>query len=116
MVRENLLQSPYACIDGFRALNVSLKSVVDSIVPVSVFETEVRPSRIRLEEATFHVADKLERVTPIVTAHDLNQYINRFYSISLIEQERCMLDLLLDWDYEGIDLSGFGDSLNRRFV
>lgn len=110
MVKEKSIQSPYTFMDGCSVLNASLKKVLGSIVPVTVIESEPKKSYIRLEEATFHISDKKERLSAVVTAHDLNQYINKFYSIKLMESRECLLDVIFDWNFDGIDLSNFDKS------
>lgn len=102
------IQSASLLIDGYQALNRSLHQVLEATVPLVSLEVSHKKKLVRLEESSFDIADKTERLTPVVTAHDLNQYVNRFYSINLTEADSCWLDILLDFDPEDIDLSGFG--------
>lgn len=91
--------SPYAIVDGFRIINQQVANVINSVVLLEIVEVDDEKPEPRLEESTFNVAEKTRTLRSCVTAHDLKQYINRFYSISLTEDDVCMFDCLTDCLY-----------------
>lgn len=93
MVNE---MGPYALIDGYKIINHHLAEVVNATVLLETLNVEDERPVARLEESTFNVAEKTRTLKSCVTAHDVRQYINRFYSISLVEEESCLFDILLD--------------------
>lgn len=90
------VMSPYALIDGYKIINHHLAEVVNATILLETLEVEDERPVARLEESTFNVAEKTRTLKSCVTAHDVRQYINKFYSISLVEGETCLFDTLLD--------------------
>lgn len=96
----------YALIDSYWALNKSVQKVLDSVVELLVIEVpDIPPADIRLTQSTFDVAERMARVAPVVTAHDLSQYVNRFYSLDLEGSSDTWFDLLIE-DEEDLYLGG----------
>lgn len=95
-------------IDMYRIINEDILRVADDMVPLDILEVEDRQVQFRLHEAVFSLAERRERLTPVVTAHNLMQYTNKFYSIGLATSDVCWLDILIDLNQEDIDLSGLG--------
>lgn len=97
-------------IDAYRIVNASVLRVVNDMVLLDVFEVSDRPSQIRLEEAVFSVAETRERLDgTVVVAHELSQYTNKFYSITLNTSDVVWLDYLVGHNISEIDLTEFGE-------
>lgn len=95
-------------IDMYRIVNEGILRVADDMVELTELDVEDKQMQYRVEEAVFSLAERRERLTPVVTAHNLMQYTNKFYNINLTTTEVCWLDLLIDLKQEDIDLSGLG--------
>lgn len=97
-------------IDAYRIVNASVLRVADDLVPLEVMEPYDKPSQIRLEEAVFSVAETRDRLDGIVVvAHDLTQYTNKFYSITLDTSDVVWIDYLVGHSISEIDLTEFGE-------
>ena len=95
-------------IDMYRIVNEGILRVANDMVELTVLEEEKAPLQFRLKETPFSLAERRDRVTPVVVGHNLSQYTNKFYSISLQSADVCWLDYLIDLDPSDIDLSGMG--------
>lgn len=95
-------------IDMYRIVNEAVLKVANDMVEISVYDEELDPIQYRLKETPFSIAERRDRLGPVVVGHNLMQYTNKFYSISLQSSEKCWLDFLIDLDPANIDLSGLG--------
>jgi hypothetical protein len=97
-------------IDAYRSINKSVLRVADDLVPLTVLEEDARPTAVRLDEAVYEVAETQQRLADtVVVAHDLGQYTNKFYSITLNTNSVVWLDYLVNHTYDEIDLTEFGE-------
>ena len=97
---------------SYKILNKSILRVANDMVVLDEIEFEDKPAQVRLEEAPFSVAERKERLEgATVVAHNLTQYINRFYSIVLSEDTTVWLNYLININQEEIDLTEFGELL-----
>ncbi len=98
--------------DAYRILNGSVLEVINSLVPLSTLDVDEKKYQVRLEETSVSVTsihDRLENT--VIVAHNLEQYVNRFYSIYLDSSEVVALDYLISVNPENIDLTEFGEFL-----
>ncbi len=95
-------------IDAYKIVNTSVLDVIRSVNPLKMLEDEDRSGYVRVRETGFNTAERSYRLTNVVVAHDLMQYMNRFHSIVLREKSICYMDILWDLDYENFSLAGFG--------
>lgn len=95
-------------IDAYRIINEGILNVANDMVGLDILEVEDKQVQYRIQEAVFSLAERRERLVPVVTAHNLMQYTNKFYSIGLSTTDVCWLDILIDLKQEDIDLSGLG--------
>lgn len=97
-------------IDAYRSINKSVLRVADDLVPLSVMEVDTQPTAVRLEEAVFSIAETQRRLDAgVVVAHELSQYQNKFYSITLETSNVVWLDYLVGHTIDEIDLTEFGE-------
>lgn len=97
---------------SYKILNSSILRVARDMVLLTQVEFEDKPSQVRLEEAPFSVAERRDRLEgTTIVAHNLTQYVNRFYSIVLESDNTVMLDYLININPEEIDLTEFGEVL-----
>lgn len=97
-------------IDAYRIVNASILRVADDLVLLDVMEPDDKPSQIRLEEAVFSIAETRERLDgTVVVAHELSQYTNKFYSITLKTRDVAWIDYLVGHSISEIDLTEFGE-------
>lgn len=97
-------------ITAYRIVNRSIARVAADMVCLDVLETDSSISYVRLEEATYSVAEIQQRLdNTVVVAHELSQYINRFYSINMKISDTVWFDDLLWNRAEKIDLTEFGE-------
>lgn len=97
---------------SYKILNKSVLRVANDMVVLDQIEFEDRPAQVRLEEAPFSIAERKARLEgATVVAHNLAQYVNRFYSITLDSDNTVMLDYLININPEAIDLTEFGEVL-----
>lgn len=97
--------------DAYRVLNQSVLDVIDDCVSLNVAEVETKQPQYRMEENPYSIAEKYERIAPVVVAHNVSQYTNRFYSIQLSTVEVCLLDILIHLNRDEVDLREFGGEL-----
>lgn len=98
--------------DAYRILNQSVLQVVSDTLSLNVIEAEEKQVQFRIEENPYSISDKLDRIAPVVVAHNIAQYTNRFYSIQLETKEICYLDILIHLNRDEVDLREFGGDLN----
>lgn len=97
---------------SYQILNGSILKVCDDMVVLEQLESDEKKYQIRLEENTFSIADRRDRLNSgVVVAHDLAQYVNKFYSITLDSDNVVWLDYLINIRAEEIDLTEFGEML-----
>lgn len=97
-------------IDAYRIVNASVLRVANDLVELESFDVPDRSSQLRLDEAVFSVAETRRRLDGVVVvAHDLTQYTNKFYSITLNTSETVWIDYLVGHSISEIDLTEFGD-------
>lgn len=97
-------------IDAYRIVNASVLRVANDLVELESFDVTDRSSQLRLDEAVFSVAETRRRLDGVVVvAHDLTQYTNKFYSITLNTSETVWIDYLVGHSISEIDLTEFGD-------
>lgn len=97
-------------ISAYRIINHCILRVANDLVGLDVLEVQARSSYVRLEESAYSVAETQERLSDtVVVAHDLSQYINRFYSINLTTNDTVWLNHLIGHRVEDIDLTEFGE-------
>jgi hypothetical protein len=79
---------------------------------VDATEFDNKSYQVRLDENLVSVAETHNRLEKtVVVAHNLSQYINKFYSIFLDSSETVPLDYLINVNPEDIDLTEFGEFL-----
>ena len=98
-------------IDAYRIIDKAILDVANDLVPLEQLELDVNPVVMRLHEMPYDLAARNARIKPVVVAHDLRQYVQRFYSIQIEDSEKCLLDILIDINTEDIDLSELGGDL-----
>lgn len=97
-------------IDAYRIVNESVLRVAEDCVVLDTLEYEYKPTQVRLEEAVDSIAETRDRLDKtVVVAHDLSQYVNRFYSITLSTNDTVWIDYLVGHRVEEIDLTEFGE-------
>ena len=97
-------------MDAYRLVNQSILNVADDLVVLDQIEIENKPYQLRLESSTCSIAERRDRLnSQVIVCHDLNQYINKFYSINLTSEDTAWLDILIDAHLELTDLTEFGD-------
>lgn len=85
---------------GRRILNETLLKVADDLTPLYEFEEAPKVAPYRLQENLYAITEeRQERLCGVITAHNLEQYGNKFYSIALREDVYTWLDWLLEVDY-----------------
>lgn len=96
---------------AYKIINKSVLKVVNDMVVVDIEEPEIQTPVERLNEAPFPIAERRRRLQSVIVGHDLKQYVNKFYSITLDSNEVVPLDYLIQFRPEDIDLTEFGDKL-----
>lgn len=97
---------------AYKIVNQSILKVLDDLVPIEVIEEEDKPYQIRLDEAVVSIADRHDRLNgKAVVCHNLDQYVNKFYSINLMSEDVAWLDILINAHLEFTDLTEFGEYL-----
>ena len=79
-------------------LNKHLLTVAKSINPIVSLRDDKPIAYIRMEERPYVLTEETKRVCQVVTAHNLSQYRNKFYSIKVEEEIVTWLDKLLQID------------------
>ena len=98
--------------DAYKIINKSILRVADDVVPLDILELEDRSCQVRLDEAPFSLTERRDRVDGVVVVgHNLNEYVNRFYSISLDSNVELLFDFLINAGNQQIDLTEFGEFL-----
>lgn len=97
--------------DAYRILNQSVLNVIDDCISLNVAEVEDKQPQYRMEENPYSIAERYDRIAPVVVAHNVAQYTNRFYSIQLSTVEVCLLDILIYLNRDEVDLREFGGDL-----
>lgn len=96
--------------EAYRIINNAILKVANDVVPLDVLETNDKAYQVRLDEAPFTLTERKDRVDGVVVVgHDLTQYINKFYSISLDSNVEVLFDYLIDIRNHQIDLTEFGE-------
>ena len=95
-------------IDMYRIVNESVLRVANDMVEITLVEEDEKLLQARLVETPFSLAERRDRLVPVVVGHNLMQYTNKFYSINLKSSEVCWLDILIDLNKDDIDLSDIG--------
>lgn len=99
-------------IEAYTIVNRAVLQVANDMVILDAEIIEDKPYQIRLEETPFSIAECRQRLDgTVVVAHDLQQYVNKFYSIMLDASDKVWLDYLIDYKVEDIDLTEFGEYL-----
>lgn len=88
---------------AYKTINKTTLDVAKSLNVLQEVKVEEKRDFIRLEESTFVLSEETDRYSQVVSAHDLHQYKNRFYSIRLEEDMSCWLDILLSID-KGVEI------------
>lgn len=97
---------------AYRILNKSVLDVANSVVVLDALEVDENPYQVRLEETAFSISERRNRLEgSVVVAHDVMQYVNRFYSIILDTNRTVLLDYLINIKPEDINLTEFGEVL-----
>lgn len=97
-------------MDAYSILNKSVLNVLNDLVILDSYDFEDKPVQIRLEESAVPISEVHSRLdNGVVVAHNLNHYVNRFYSIFLDSSEVVLLDYLINVNPETIDLTEFGE-------
>jgi hypothetical protein len=99
-------------MDAYRILNNSVLNVINDLVMLDETEFDDKPYQVRLEENSVSVSEVHDRLNNlVVVGHNLNQYVNKFYSIFLDSSEVVLLDYLININPVDIDLTEFGEFL-----
>lgn len=98
-------------ITAYNIVDKSILNVANDMVTTETidFKEEVIP--YRLQEIPINLAERNTRIKAVVVAHDLRQYVQKFYSISMKSSEKCLIDILVDLDDDMIDVSEFGGDI-----
>lgn len=97
-------------MDAYAIVNRSILQVANDMVVLDAEVVEDKPYQFRLEETPFSIAECRQRLDgTVVVAHDLQQYVNKFYSIILDASDSVWIDYLVDYKVEDIDLTEFGE-------
>lgn len=97
-------------MDAFAILNRSVLDVANETVLLNTEEIKDKPYQVRLEEAPYSIAERRNRVEgTVVVAHDLTQYVNKFYSIILEANKNAPIDYLICHKVDELDLTEFGE-------
>lgn len=85
-------------ISAYSAINKSTIGVVDSINSIKIVEKEKSVPQMRLRENTFVMTENIKRSLGAITAHNIEQYKNKFTTIKLEEEAYSWLLELLKID------------------
>lgn len=97
-------------MDAYAIINKSVLNVANDLVSLNVLNVEDKPYQIRLEESVISVADRHNRIDKtVIKGHNLSQYINKFYNITLNSSDVVWLDILINASKKQINLTEFGD-------
>ena len=95
--------------DAYRILNKSVLNVAESMVALDTLEFEDKVYQVRLDETPISITERRDRLNGgVLVCHDLNQYVNKFYSINLTSADTAWIDILLNARSEFTDLTEFG--------
>lgn len=85
-------------LDAYSIVNKSVLQVCRDTNTLTLYvEEKPAPPRHRLVEDTYVITDSdKKRLTGVITAHNLEQYTNRFYGINLKERVDVWLDILIN--------------------
>lgn len=97
-------------ITAYKILNKSILRVANDCVMLKPLEIEEKKEiQVRLTDEIFDISKSVSSIKATVVAHNLSQYVNKFYGIRVLEENSVALDELL---YKGkIDLTEFGEKL-----
>lgn len=96
--------------EAYQIVNNAILRVANDVVPLDILETDDKKYQVRMEEAPFSLTEKRERVDGVVVVgHNLSQYINKFYSITLESDTVLPIDYLINASNQKIDLTEFGE-------
>ena len=96
--------------EAYGIINASILRVANDVVQLDVMEEESSSYQVRLEEAPFSLTEIRKRVDgSVVVGHDLSQYVNKFYSITLDSNIEVLFDHLININKYQIDLTEFGE-------
>lgn len=99
-------------INAYKIVNQSIMRVFEDLVPLDTLDVESKPYQIRLDEAVISIADRRDRLQgKSVVCHNLDQYVNKFYSINLTSEDVAWLDILINAHLDFTDLTEFGEYL-----
>lgn len=84
----------------YNLLNKSLLDVVTAIQTLKETENSSYTHQIRLDINPYVLSEKTKRNMAVVTSHNLQQYINKVYTIKLQENVTSWLDQLLNINRE----------------
>lgn len=88
-------------MDVFSAYSAINRAVIKSIEAVNILTVPEEPKKqsyLRLEDNPFVLTDDVAVTCQVVTAHNINQYKNKYYSIKLEENVHSWLQDLLAID------------------
>lgn len=83
---------------AYSAINKSVLNVVRSIVAMEPVKEEEKIDVIRVKESPLVLTKDIMVAGKVVTAHNLHQYKNNFYKLSIENNIECLLDDLLEID------------------
>lgn len=96
-------------IEAYAFVNKGVLQVANDTVLLNTEEIKDKPYQVRLEEAPYSIAEKRNRIEgTVVVAHDLSQYVNKFYSIMLDGGDSVAIDYLINVRTDDLDLTEFG--------
>lgn len=97
-------------IEAYAIVNKSVLNVANDLVALNTLEIDDKPYQIRLRESSVSIADRRKRIDNVVVkGHNLSQYVNKFYDITLNSSEVIWLDILINAPKKQINLTEFGD-------
>lgn len=97
--------------DAYKIINKGIMEVADSLVELTIFDPIKKPAQLRIKEKSFNISGRQTRLTNVIVGHNLLQYTNKFYSISMRESDQVLIDYLISIDEEPSSLTGFGGYL-----
>lgn len=97
-------------MEAYAIVNNSILNVANDLVALDILDVEDKRYQIRLQETPVSVAEIRKRVDGVVVkGHDLSQYVNKFYNITLVSSEVIWLDILINASRKQINLTEFGE-------
>lgn len=97
-------------ITAYQIINRAVLAVSSELITLEQLEVETKSNYVRLDESPISISETRKQLDAcVVLAHDLTQYVNKFYAINLQEDTSIWIDYLIGHTMDEIDLTEFGD-------